>query len=573
VAKHIEASLRGVQMSYETKLERVVSSVQKAKGEWSCTLLIGAGCSVTANIPAGEGFVAAIKKEYRSAYDNAEPKTYPYCMSQLAPTERRKLIGDFIKEASLNWAHIAIAALVQKGYVDRVLTTNFDPLVVQACALLGIIPAVYDCAAAESVISPKDVDGPAVFHLHGQHTGPVLINTDDQMIANREKIAPVFDPSRENRTWIVVGYEGKDDPVFDYLAQIECFESCLYWVCHEKKPVPDHVATRLLTNRERYAYSVHGYDADAFFVKLAQQLDAFPPGLLENPFTHLNECLKPVPTHCRLPGEEEPVEFGADARKWIKQGMDIFEAEKLEVLDSVRKNLASERAVAQAEQLLLAGNYEKLADMHQAQTEPIAERLKDTFARGYFGWAYALGEQAEEAEGEEAERLLAQTIEKHEAALKIMPDYHEALNNWGYALYQQAKRKEGEEAELLFELACEKYEAALKIKPDLGRALGNWAAALVDHGALPHMGERSREMFELGKQKASEAERIKPGSGAYNVACASARLGEEEECRKWLETSLEHGQLPKRSHLEQDPDLESVRDTNWFKALLEKASS
>ena len=79
------------------------------------------------------------------------------------------------------------------------------------------------------------------------------------------------------------------------------------------------------------------------------------------------------------------------------------------------------------------------------------------------------------------------------------------------------------------------------------------------------------EMFALAKEKASEADRIKPGEGAYNAACACARLGEDDECRRWLETALEHGELEDRSHMETDPDFESVRDTEWFKEILEKA--
>jgi len=782
-------------MGYERTIGRVVDSVRMAKGVRSCTLLIGAGCSATAEIPTAGGFVDAIKEHFPHAWNDARQKTYPYCMQELEKAEQRQIIAKFVDKAPLNWAHIAIAALVEKGYVDRVLTTNFDPLVVRACALLGEIPAVYDCAASKSIISLKDVSGPAVFHLHGQHTGPILINTEDQMDENAEKIRPVFDPNLENRLWIVVGYSGENDPVFNHLANIQSFEGGLYWVCYEDEPVPQHVRDELLeqhesSEEERHAYTVHEYDADAFFVRLAQELNVFPPPLLENPFTHLQQCLGPVPSHCRLPGQDEPVEFGAEARKWIAQGIEIFEEQKLEVLKDVEKNIAAERLAAQAEQLLFAGKYEELAALHEAQTRPISESLKNTFTQGYFGWGLslqaraddadreerqallaqacekyaaalkiksdkhealnnwgnALSDQAETKQGEEADRLFEQACEKYEAALKIKPDKHEALNNWGNALSDQARMKQGEEADRLFEQACEKYEAALKIKPDLHEALNNWGNALSDqarmkegeeadrlfeqacekyaaalkikldlhealynwgnalsdqaktkqgeeadrlfeqayekyaaalkitpddheilnswgialsdqaktkqgeeadrlfeqacekyeaalkikpdkHEALNNWGlalqnqaktkegEEADRLFEQAcekyvaavqikpdlhealsnwaavllhrvglsegekalslareaKEKALETERIKPGAGAYNAACACARLGEEEECLRWLEVALEHGTLPERSHLETDPDLDSVRDKDWFKAILEKA--
>src|SRR5665648_321714 len=138
-----------------------------------CTLLIGAGCSVKANIPLASGFVELIKNEYPSAYERAEEKTYPEVMSQLPFGHRRDLIARYIDNAKINWAHICIAVLIHEGYVDRVLTTNFDPLVVRACALLNEFPAVYDFAASQ-LFKSADVADKAVFHLHGQRGGFVL---------------------------------------------------------------------------------------------------------------------------------------------------------------------------------------------------------------------------------------------------------------------------------------------------------------------------------------------------------------------------------------------------------------
>jgi len=59
-----------------------------------------------------------------------------------------------------------------------------------------------------------------------------------------------------------------------------------------------------------------------------------------------------------------------------------------------------------------------------------------------------------------------------------------------------------------------------------------------------------------------------PGSGSYNLACLSALIKQEKECKKWLEKSKQFGKLPSREHLENDPDLNSVRKRKWFKAFL-----
>ena len=126
-------------------------------------------------------------------------------MAELAPTERRDLIAKYVDDAKINWAHIAIAQLIKHGYVDRVLTTNFDPLVVRACALIGAFPAVYDFAASQ-VLKPADIPGEAVFYLHGQRTGFALMNTPEECDAHSKLLEPLFRDAGQGRAWVVVGY-------------------------------------------------------------------------------------------------------------------------------------------------------------------------------------------------------------------------------------------------------------------------------------------------------------------------------------------------------------------------------
>jgi NAD-dependent SIR2 family protein deacetylase len=134
----------------ERKIEDIIESLRNVKDRPNkCTILIGAGCSIKADIPLASGFVEIIKKEHKQAYERAAEKTYPKCMAELAGGERRELIARYINRAKINWAHIAIAQLMKAGYIDRVLTVNFDPLVVKACTMVGLYPAVYDFAASQ----------------------------------------------------------------------------------------------------------------------------------------------------------------------------------------------------------------------------------------------------------------------------------------------------------------------------------------------------------------------------------------------------------------------------------------
>ena len=127
------------------------------------------------------------------------------------------------------------------------LTTNFDPLVVRACALSGIYPAVYDFAASQ-LLKPAQVPEMAVFHLHGQRTGFVLMNTEEECAAHARRLGPLFQDAGRGRIWVVVGYSGENDPVFDHLADVPAFDYGLFWVGYRDrepaKPRPRAAARR-----------------------------------------------------------------------------------------------------------------------------------------------------------------------------------------------------------------------------------------------------------------------------------------------------------------------------------------
>ena len=263
--------MKSVQTRSVEEIAAVLEDTKSRKR--GCSLLIGDGASVSAGIPTAAGFVEIIKNEYKHAYARAPTKTYSACMAELLLSQRRDLIARYVDTAMINWAHLGIALLLREGYVDRVLTTNFDLLVVRACAMLSIFPAIYDFAASQ-LLKKADLPDQAVFYLHGQRTGFVLMNTEEDMQAHSKHLGPVFEDAANGRSWIIVGYSGETDPVFEHLALQSRFDDGLFWIGYGDRDPPPHVRDNLLAC-EKDAFFTKGYDADSFFMRAQKHsLDA-----------------------------------------------------------------------------------------------------------------------------------------------------------------------------------------------------------------------------------------------------------------------------------------------------------
>jgi hypothetical protein len=483
-------------MNHLRSIEEVAETLQNAKARGKgCTLLIGAGCSVKAGIPAAAGFVQVIKDRYPRAYQRAQTKTYPRCMSELLLSERRDLIAEYVDRVKINWAHLCIALLVQAGFVDRVLTTNFDLLVVRACALLNEFPAIYDFAASQLFKAP-DIPNKAVVYLHGQYTGFILINTEEDFERHSHLLGPVFEDAGSGRVWIVVGYSGENDPVFNHLARVPRFDNGLYWVGYQDSDPPRHVHEQLLTPGKD-AFYVRGHDADSFFITLTQRLAIFPPRLLAQPFTHIKTALEML-TPYGFPGQTSEEDVTRTPRQWIDAAIERFE-----------KGALSEGAFAAALKLLLAGAYESVLEFRKEYDRAPSPELGDPLSWAYVMQGNALSEKAKTKTSEQAERLFLEAAEQYKAALAIKPSMAQALNNWGNAIADRARITRGDEVDLLFDEAAEKYKAALAIKQDMAEALFNWGSALLDQGGTK-AGEEADRLFSEAAEKYQAALAIRP---------------------------------------------------------------
>ena len=539
-------------MSFD--IQDVVETLKNAKARGKkCSVLIGAGCSVTAGIPTAQGFVDRIKKDYPRAYKRPKKKTYPKCMSKLAPDEQRDLIAGYVDHAKINWAHIALAQLIKADFVDRVLTTNFDSLIVRACALTGIFPAVYDFAASQCFEYEK-VPDQAIFYLHGQRTGFVLINTPKKYKEHSKKLDPIFDDAGRGRVWLVVGYSGENDPVFEHLANIPHFDNNLYWIGHNNTEPAPHIREKLLVDG-KYAHYINGFDADNFFVTLAKMLGCFPPDLVGKPFSYLNNLFEMV-TPYTFPQSVASPDVLQIARKFVREAIENVESVQTDALDGWSG--------------LLGGNYNEVINLKVKYPQGFHPEIADAITWAYVMQGVELSEKATRGVGEEVDRLFTRAYEKYAEALKVKPDKYEAFYNWGFALTAQARTKAGEEADRLFTLVYEKYAAALKVKPDMHEALNTWGLALQAQARVKS-GTEADSLFARAGEKYTEALKVKPN---YHEALNNWGLALQAQAR--MKSGAEAESLFARAGekyteaLKVKPDYHEVLN-NWGLALQSQA--
>ena len=143
-----------------------------------------------------------------------------------------------------------------------------------------------------------------------------------------------------------------------------------------------------------------------------------------------------------------------------------------------------------------------------------------------------------------------------------------ALYHWGVALLHQAKGKTPPESINIFRNAIAKFSFCMTIDP-------SYLAAAIDAGVACMDLARARgvtitdELYEMAKRQFEKANSIQAGVAAYNLACIYGLRNENESCLEALKTAKEHGSLPDKEDIMNDPDMAQVVKQKWFKDFME----
>ncbi len=285
-------------------LNSLAFSMQANPGVYA--LLLGSGVSRSAKIRTGweitldlvlklaaaqgEGDVRSLNPEkwYREKF--GKDPDYSHLLNELAKTqsERQQLIRGYLEPTEEERAeglkaptpaHRAIAKLVAQGYVRVVITTNFDRLMEKALDAEGVVPTVISTEDQANGAMPLIHQRCCVFKVHGDYLDTRIRNTEAELKAYPGAFIQLLDRILDEFGLIVCGWSAAWDPALQQaIERSKSRRFSHYWAMRGEPTVE---AQKLIEHRQGLLVNIS--DADSFFSKLAEQVEAISEVSRQNP--------------------------------------------------------------------------------------------------------------------------------------------------------------------------------------------------------------------------------------------------------------------------------------------------
>lgn len=257
----------------------------KIKPDKSMSFLLGAGASVSSNIPSGGQMVwdfkrtlyctankirtslygdlskKNVQKEIQSYFDGKDgyPKLwsteeYSFYFEKCYPSrsDREYYIRDKVRDIKPSLGYLCMGEMIINGKIDLVATTNFDNLVQAGAHSInpGFSLKTISSAVSNSVGFALNDGFPNIIKLHGDYLFDKLKNTTSELQNLEDKIADIWKSSIKENGLIVIGYAGNDNSVMSVLEDLikkGAIKKGVYW-CKTKDSKLSERAQKFMEN-------------------------------------------------------------------------------------------------------------------------------------------------------------------------------------------------------------------------------------------------------------------------------------------------------------------------------------
>lgn len=534
------------------KLADIAELVRQAKDNGTpYTILTGAGCSQSAGIPLAGELVTEMNSKFGVQLNNLSEEdrsNYNKCMNALTHQERRQLLQSHIKNANINWAHIGLAALMDNGYTQRVLTFNFDNILMRACGLIGLYPSIYDFTNADVNLQNLIID-PSIIYLHGQSYGFRQLNDENETKNHANSMTNFIAQTLNTSPVIVAGYSGFNDGFFEQIDKHYCGEQRLFWIGYEKE-IPEHLQN-FFKKYKNHAHYIGGQDADDFFVSLMQNLNCLPDFFTH----HAKHTIKVL---------DEVIDFPVPN---TDDGLNILSDLRQQMVE-LEKQILTLTAILN--NLMMEGKNDEVIEYIETQYGQISDEVDitaiDEEIKYMYVWAQINAAKKDWIEikrkgfYEDNDKAIKSVFKRFESSEILRPKMHEIYLGWGYILSELAHITTDIDT---YHTSIKKFSKVSELDSSVLEHSQSWGANLLMLAELT--GDMSYNSQAL--EKLEVAETLHPTS-VYNLACAYLRLGQTEAAKNKLVVCKENNTLPPKELLLDDPDMSVFYDTLWFEELI-----
>jgi NAD-dependent SIR2 family protein deacetylase len=233
--------------------------------------LLGAGASASAGVPSASDMIwefkqqlfvsqrrvsaqavadlsnPAVRAQLQAHIDSLAtlppldaPDEYAALFEAVYPAEvdRRAYLAAKIAGAKPSYGHLALATFMRAQLTRLVWTTNFDPLVPDACAKVYHGTGSLTCVALDAPDLASqcitEERWPVEIKLHGDFRSRRLKNTGDELRHQDQRLRQLLVDSCRRFGLVVVGYSGRDNSVLDTLDDVlqvsTAFPAGLFWL-------------------------------------------------------------------------------------------------------------------------------------------------------------------------------------------------------------------------------------------------------------------------------------------------------------------------------------------------------
>lgn len=287
----------------------------KIKPDKSMSFLLGAGASVSSNIPSAGQMVwdfkrtlyctdnnirtslygdlskENVQKEIQLYFDGRggypelwSPEEYSFYFEKCYPSrsDREYYIRNKVRDIKPSLGYLCMGELIVNGKIDLVSTTNFDDLVQAGVHSInpGFSIKTISSAVSNSIGFALNEGFPNIIKLHGDYLFDKLKNTKSELQKLEDKIADIWKTSIKQNGLIVIGYAGNDNSVMSVLEGLineGGIKKGVYWC----KPRGSNLSIRACkfmenackVNEQSAVVEIDGFDDLMYSLYLAMNLE------------------------------------------------------------------------------------------------------------------------------------------------------------------------------------------------------------------------------------------------------------------------------------------------------------